>query len=117
MISNIKNKDGFIIGFIEWNILDPTGIPADKGEYIFVRTIWVHPKFRCRRSYQLLIDKIDNHPYSRYSHFVYWEIVRDSEGVKLLDEDKREPASRKLSKIHKREDILNKIFNRELVSI
>ena len=110
MISTIKNKEGLVFGFIEWQILDPTGIPADKGEYIFVRTIWVHLKHRCRRSYQLLIDKIDSHEYAKYSHFVYWEIVRDLKGRKIIDEQNSEVGSRKLSKIHKREDILNKIF-------
>jgi len=117
MISTLKNFDGLITGYIEWNILDPSGTPADRGEYIFVRSIWVHPKRRTRQAYQKLIFKIDRHEYSKYSHFVYWEIVRDKNGKKMLDENTGDVGTRKLSKIHNRQDILNKIFNRELLCL
>jgi len=117
MISTLKHYDGLIYGFIEWQILDPSGFPKNNGEYIFVRTIWVHPKYRKKRAYQELINKIDKHEYSQNSHFVYWEIVRDLKGRKIIDEENREVGSRKLSKIHNRQDILNKIFNRELLCL
>ena len=117
MISTLKNKEQHIIGYIEWSILSPTGLPQEDGEYIFIRSIWVHPKHRGKRSYQLLIDKINHHKYSQNSYFVYWEIVRDLKGRKIIDDENREVGSRKLSKIHKRQDILSKIFTKELLCI
>jgi len=117
MISTLKNKEGLVSGFIEWQILDASGYQVKDGEYIFVRTIWVQPKYTGRRAYQLLIDKIDTHAYSKNSHFVYWQRLWDKDGNKIIDEENREVETRKLSKIFKRDEILNKIFNRELLCL
>ena len=115
MISTLRNYEGLVTGFIEWQILDAAGYQTKNGEYIFVKTIWVHKRYRSKRSDQELIAKIDEHEYAKNSPFVYWEIVRDKNGKKIIDEENREVGSRKMSKLHKREDILNKIFNREFV--
>jgi len=115
MISTLKDRQGLIHSYIEWQVLDPTGYPSDGGEYIFIRSIWIHKRFRGMRAYRSLIDKIDRHEYTKGCHFVYWEIVRDKQGRKIIDEENREVGSRKMSKLHKRQDILDKIFDRTLV--
>jgi len=111
MISTLKHLDGNIFAYVEWTTLDPAGVPAENGPYVFVYAIWVHPKHRVRRSYQLLIDRMNNHKATQQSPFVYWEVTRDLRGKKIISEEGREVGSKRMSKIFNKEDILKKIFN------
>ena len=58
MIEDIKNKEGFVCAFIEWNIVDENTWMCDNGEYVKVGYCWIHENYRKIGLLPLLIEKI-----------------------------------------------------------
>ena len=110
MIETLKNKDGLIYCYIEWQILDAAGYQQTNGDYIYIKNMWIHEDWRETRAFNQVIKKINDHPYSQKAGFVYWEIVRDSDGVKIIEEEEREHKTKRLSKIFNKKYIVNKIL-------
>ena len=110
MISTLKNRYGFIHSYIEWQILDAAGYQQNNGAYIYIKNMWIHEKFRSTQSFKYLIDKIYKHPYSQEAGFVYWEVARDEYGKKEIEENPKECVNKRMSKIFKKEYIVNKIL-------
>jgi len=110
MIDTLKNTDGLCFSYIEWQVLDAAGIQTNNGDYVYIRSIWIHPDWRETRAFRHLINNIYKHPYSQKASFVYWEIYRDPKGKKIIDEENREHSTRRMSKIFNKEYIVNKIL-------
>ena len=113
MVSTTKNEDGFITAYAEWQVLDKAGRFKKGGDCIYVQNIWIHEKYReDDKTFEHLVRLIDAHPYGKSARFVYWEIVRDIFGVKIIDEVDRTAFSRRITRPFKREYILNKILKK-----
>jgi hypothetical protein len=110
MASTIKNTEGCVVAYIEWQILDAAGFQVNNSDYIYIKNMWIHPDWRDSRAFRNVIDKIYKHPYSQNAGFVYWEIFRDSDGVKMTEENDREFSTRRMSKIFNKKYIVNKIL-------
>lgn len=113
MIDTVKNCDGFVCGYIEWQILDSLGIQKNGGEYVYIKNMWVHPRWRNAVALKLLIKKIYDHPYSKSARFVYWETAKDALGRKILEEDERSFTVKRMSKIYNKEDFAEKTLKGE----
>lgn len=109
MIETIKNQDGYIIAYIEWEVLDDNGQFKNGGKYIYIQNLWVHEKYRYNNYTADLSQKIHDHPFSQKAEFVYWQVTRDVDGNKIIDEETRSHKSHRMSKAFDKEYILNKI--------
>ena len=110
MISVLKNKNGFLLGYIEWQILDEHGQFKNNGDYIYIQNKWIHEDFRNTDAFKKLVHLIYIHPYSQESKYVYWLIVRDSECKKILESEERPYISKRKSRTFEKEYIYNKIM-------
>lgn len=79
MISSLKNGNGFIYAYIEWEILDAFGQFKDFGEYIYIQNLWVHENFQNSRAIKELIGLIDSHPFAKNSDYVYWNNLKHND--------------------------------------
>ena len=112
MISTIKNNDGFVIAYAEWQILNYLGQFQDGGSFLYIQNIWIHEKQRFGDTFRDLIKSIDSNKYSKSADMVYWECERDNTGKKMLTDDSGKSVSVRLSRTFKREYILNKILKK-----
>lgn len=110
MVSVEKNENGYVIGYIEFEVVDSDGQFENNGKYIYVQNIWIHPKQRKGKILRELSRMIYEHPYTRNSTHVYWEIYRDKERKKILESEEREW-------IHENKRIYQKEFLYEKLSI
>jgi len=46
MVTVVKDDDERVIGYIEWNIVGPSGYEVLNGEYIFIKNFWITPDLR-----------------------------------------------------------------------
>lgn len=46
MIEYLKNSDGLIYAIMEYSIVDKEGKIDDKGEYVFIREMYITPTYR-----------------------------------------------------------------------
>lgn len=113
MIDTLKNREGLAYAYVEWQVLDAAGYQSNDGQYIYVKNMWIHEKRRESLAFKCLINKIYRHPYSQKASFVYWEIVRDLKGIKMIEEEDREFSSKRMSKIFRKSYIVNKILKGE----
>ena len=109
MIDTIKNSDGYIVSYIEWEIVDSNGKFKTGGEYVYIQNIWIHENFKNVGLIGKMSEKIYEHPYSHKAKWVYWQIVRDIEGNKIIDEEERSYKSKRMSKIFEKEYIFKKV--------
>lgn len=82
MIETVKNADGYIIGYVEWSLLNAQGQFGK--EYIYVADVWVHENLRHLGILAKLIDIIYKHPYASNARKVYWDVVRIN-GKRITD--------------------------------
>lgn len=113
MVETVKNTDGLIIGYVEWNLLNERGQFSENSEYIYVADIWVHEEYRKYTVFQHLIKAIDTHPFAQDAKFVYWDFVRDCHGKKIFDQTREDFKDLKQSKIYGRRYFADKILKRE----
>lgn len=72
MITALKNEDGFIFAYLEWQVVDKNGAFKNFGEYVYVQDCWIH---RHRREKGLLAQMARitaRHPHVAKSKYVYW---------------------------------------------
>lgn len=98
MIVTIKNNEGFISGFFEWDVVNEHGVPSDIGFYMYVRDLWVHPSYRNKNHLERLIDLADNDYRNKNVVWVYWE--RQTRDKKISRLFKRRTALRRLKCVH-----------------
>lgn len=72
MISVLNNRDGFVLGYIEWDIIDLKMNLTPSGEYIYIGDIWIHQDFRNGHALKSLIKLAYDHEFTRRCKWVYW---------------------------------------------
>lgn len=109
MINTIKNDEGYVKGYIEWSVVDKDGKCQRDGKYIYINNLWIHPDHRFSGLTGILSQQIYEHDYSKQAKYIYWQIVRDVDGVKIIDEEERSFQSKRMSKLFDKEYILKKV--------
>lgn len=112
MVSTVKNSHNFVIGLIEWNLVNEQGQFSDKPEYLYVADIWIHEGQRWSDVFRELIRIVDDHPFSKDARFVYWDFLRDKQGKRIFDNSGEDFKGLKQSRIYGREYIADKILKR-----
>ena len=49
MISVVKNKEGYVSAYIEWEVLDENGQFKDGGDCIYIQDLWIHEELRGKK--------------------------------------------------------------------
>ena len=109
MISTIKNINDYIIAYVEWEILDKDGQFQNNGDYIYIQNLWVHGGKRYGGLNAELAKKIYEHPFSQKATKVYWQVTRDDNGDKIIDDEDRSYKSKRMSRLLDKEYIYKKL--------
>ena len=111
MISCIRNSEGFVVAYAEWETVDKSGQIKHNGDHLYIQNIWIHDEFR-GYLFGELIDLIYHHPYQERSTKVYWAEARDTTRRKILEEDDigKSYLSVKQSRVFDKESIYKKII-------
>lgn len=72
MIASLKDSDGKIIGYMEWQVVDERGKWKNGGEYLYIEDVWLHPSER-RKSLFKLIQLVVDHYFAFNCKWSYWE--------------------------------------------
>ena len=93
MISCLKDNNGFIFAYLEWQIVNVMGQFEDNGEYCYIQDYWIHPAWREEHKYILaeLSQQINDHKFSKNLKWIYWN---------------REKYNDRLSKLYPKEKFL-----------
>lgn len=111
MISCIRNSEGFVVAYAEWETVDKSGQITRNGEHLYIQNVWIHDEFR-GYIFKDLIDLIYQHPYQKKCTKVYWAEARDTTRRKILEEDDigKSYLSVKQSRVFDKESIYKKII-------
>lgn len=82
MILSLKNEEGFIYSYLEWDLVDKDGSPHDYGCYVYIRDLWVHDSFDGREIILHYIQVLLNDRRTRFVRYVYW--LRNGERISRL---------------------------------
>ena len=89
MISCLKNSDGFVLAFIEWQIVNEKGQFKDLGEYCYIQDFWIHETWRRDRLVlDELVQLIASHRFSRNMKTVYWLRGKYNDRISSYPKDK-----------------------------
>lgn len=72
MLNVLKNDDGYIYAYVDWTRVNEKSDVVNDGDFIYIKHIWVHERFRNNRVLKILINLIDEDDYSNGAKFVYW---------------------------------------------
>lgn len=72
MISSLKNKDGLIYAYIEWQVVNAKGQYEDNGSHVYIADIWVQENHRNRGIMKRLLGKIKKHKFANGAYEMYW---------------------------------------------
>lgn len=84
MITELKNNDGFVYAYCEWEILDDKGQFKDWGEYLYIQRMWIHKLHRGKKTLQHLISLIDKHKFLSCVKWVYWNRDKYNDRISKL---------------------------------
>ena len=71
MLTKRKDKDGKIIGYIEWVRLTKKNIPDNNGQFVYIRYMWVHEDSRhTGLGDDMFIEMCEE---TKNSPYVYWQ--------------------------------------------
>ncbi len=112
MIETVKNADGYVVGYIEWQLLNHNGQFDVKGDYIYIQDVWINERHRKENVLKDLVVLVNDHPFGKTARYVYWEVFLGKNGGKIIDPNKMDGAHHKTIKPYKREYILNKILRK-----
>lgn len=110
LVTTVKNSLGYVIGYCESRVVNERGKTAENGDFVRIENIWIHELWRNSVVLPTLIKKVVNHQVHEDCRFVYWEIMKDSNGKKIIDDYYSEPTTRKLSKLYDKNKLVNKIL-------
>ena len=108
MITVLKNDNGYVYAYCEWEILNKEGQFENDGDIVYVQNIWVQKKERYKDAVKELIELMYKHPYTQNSNYVYFVITRDKDNKKILESEER-PYIKKTIKRYKKNEIYQKI--------
>ena len=111
MVETVKNSSGFVIGYIEWNLLDKFGQFGNG--YIYIADIWIHNLWKSDGVFEELVRMVDEHPFGKDAKFVYWDFMKEN-GKRIFD-NTRKDFQAKQGRIYKRRYIADKILKREVL--
>ena len=72
MILTHKNDDGYIYSYFEFDVVDKDGKWKDKGEYMYVRDIWIHPDYRGLTEINKYIAEAEELKETKNVQNIYW---------------------------------------------
>lgn len=72
MITTFKNEEGFVYAYIEWSVVDHQTRLDDKGEFLYIRDLWIHPRYRGNGVLGSFMKVIFYDPKTQRTQFVYW---------------------------------------------
>lgn len=93
MLSTLKNSDGYVISYLEWEIVNVQGQFEEGGEYCYIQSYWIHPFWRDENRLILseLSQQINDDKFSKNVKWIYWN---------------REKYNDRLSKLYPKERFL-----------
>lgn len=72
MILTLKNNEGLIYSYFEWDIVRQNGQRDANGEYMYVRDIWVHDKYDGGEAIRQFIALLDADGRNLNVKWIYW---------------------------------------------
>jgi len=72
IVCTLKNFDGLVYAYIEWQILDEFGNFQENGRYIYIQDLWVNSGYDGREAIRRLSELINEDKRSNNALFVYW---------------------------------------------
>jgi len=72
MLNVLRNKEGFVVSYIEWNRVNEYGQIVKDGLWIHIRHVWIHEDYRKKKAMNKLIYLLDNELSSYGADLVYW---------------------------------------------
>ena len=108
MIITIKNLDEYVIAYIESNRVNMNGEYDIHGRFIFVEDIWIHSDYRDRKTFLELIELVHQSPFYDRCTKVYWTILRNHSGKKILDPENHSGYN-KIQRIYDRDKLMLKL--------
>lgn len=112
MISVITNHLDYVVAYIEWEVVDKDGQFKNNGEYIYIQNCWINDSHRFGQNLYILAQKIAEHPYSKKSTKVYWDVAKDSNNRKVLESEQEDENGNVRQRIYGKDHILNKLRSR-----
>ena len=86
MLTKRKDKDGKIIGYIEWVVINDNNIPSDLGKYVYIRYAWVHDWHKHDGLfYDMFKELCKDTPNAPYA---YWKKHKCGDKVECFSKDK-----------------------------
>jgi len=110
MILTVKNFDGLVIAYVESTKVNDKGKKDKNGIYIRIENLWIHVEYTKTYVLEELVHKLNIHPLHRDCIGVYWVTLKNKDGNKIIDDTYTEVASKKISKLYKKDEIANKII-------
>ena len=71
-VVTLKNGEGYVFALADFWVVDSSGTPRKEGQYIYIKDIWIHKKYRGKKVIEELIPLIDKHKYCGNVIGVYW---------------------------------------------
>lgn len=70
MIETLKTREGYLKAFCDYRLVDEYGKNNKKGDRLYIKELWVHPRHRRKK----LMNKIFTRIHSKFNTicFVYW---------------------------------------------
>lgn len=109
MISTLKTGLGYVYAYIEWEVVNKFGRFENGGEYIYVQNCWIHETQRFGQVLCQLAEMIYEHPYSQEATNVYWDVFKDEENRKVLEEEDRDQDGIIRQHLHNKDKIIKKL--------
>jgi hypothetical protein len=86
MVETINDSEGRCIAFLEWSMVNAQGILDDKGEYVFVRELWIwkgmkHGLYLIKSFIKKICEEF---PQAKYG---YWKRKKYGDRVKVFGRD------------------------------
>ena len=79
-----------------------------KGIYIFVEDTWIHPGYRGKETLLRLIELVHQNKFYNNCLRVYWTILKDKHGKKILDPWNHK-SYEKVQRIYDRDKLMLKL--------
>jgi len=83
LIVTVKNDEGFVTAYLEFNIVDKFGRFDDDGDYCYVAEAWVHDSLKRTHVLWELVKKVCEHKNTQHCQWVYWVRERDPNDLKI----------------------------------
>lgn len=73
MLYTLKNSEGYIYAYMEFDIVDNNGKWKNEGNHLYIRDLFVHNNYDGEEVIKEFILKLDNDIRTKYVEKIYWE--------------------------------------------